>query len=182
MDKDTRIAGVMMIQKYKQYLPEIDESCYVAPNSIIIGNVKIGKNSSIWYNTVIRGDTAKITIGSCTNLQDGCILHCSHDKDLIIGNNVTVGHGAILHSCIVDEGCLVGMGAIILDGVKIGKNCLVAAGALLTPNTQVPDNSLVLGNPGIIKRQLTDEEVAKIKMSSQEYIRLANEYKNDIKL
>jgi carbonic anhydrase/acetyltransferase-like protein (isoleucine patch superfamily) len=160
-----------MIQRYKNFVPDIDETCFIAPGSVIIGNVKIGNNS------VIRGDMAGITIGDNTNIQDSCVLHCMIDCEIHIGNNVTVGHGAILHSCDIQDSSLIGMGSIVLDNVKIGKHCLIGAGSVVTRNTVVPDVSLVVGSPGIVKRQLTDAEIAHIQHSSEEYIKLAGNFK-----
>ena len=165
-----------MITKYKDFEPQIDTTCFIAPGSVIIGDVIIGKNSSIWYNVVIRGDIGRIEIGENTNIQDGCILHCYPDIEVKVGNNVTVGHGAILHSCSIQDDCLIGMGSILLDGVKIGKNCLVAAGTTLTPNTVIPDGSLVMGNPAVIKRGLTSREISRIQKSAAHYLELATEY------
>lgn len=164
------------IQSYKNNTPEIDSTCYIAPGSSVIGSVIIGENSSVWHNAVIRGDIERIIIGKSTNIQDCCILHCKSGIELIVGDYVTVGHGAILHSCSIGDNSLIGMGAIILDGAKIGKNCLIGAGTVVTPNTTVPDNSLVLGNPGRVKRRLTNEHINSIKKNAEEYILLANEY------
>jgi carbonic anhydrase/acetyltransferase-like protein (isoleucine patch superfamily) len=145
---------IVMIQKYKSIAPKIDETCYLAPGCAVIGDVIIGKNSSVWHNAVIRGDEAKIVIGENTNIQDGCIIHCIPGIEVKIGDNVTIGHGAILHSCSINDGSLIGMGSIILDRVKIGRNCLIAAGTTVTPNTKIPDGSLVMGNPAEVKREL----------------------------
>lgn len=166
-----------MIEKYKGYTPDIDETCYIAPGCAVVGNVKIGRNSSVWYNAVLRGDVERIVIGENSNIQDGCVLHCVHNVETVVGNNVTVGHKAILHSCTVGDRSLIGMGAIVLDGVKIGKNCLIGAGALVTPNTVIPDGSLFIGSPGKVKRQLTEGEIAHMGKGADEYIRLSKEYK-----
>jgi carbonic anhydrase/acetyltransferase-like protein (isoleucine patch superfamily) len=166
-----------LIQKYRNYTPQIDETSFLAPGSVVIGEVNIGKNSSVWYNTVIRGDMAPISIGANTNIQDGSILHCVAGVELNVGDNVTVGHGAILHSCSIGAGSLIGMGAIILDRVKIGKNCLIAAGTLITPNKTIPDNSLVMGNPFIIKRELTSRELSKMEGAVTHYMELMQEYR-----
>jgi carbonic anhydrase/acetyltransferase-like protein (isoleucine patch superfamily) len=164
------------IQKYRNFYPQIHETCFLAPGSAVIGDVIIGPNSSVWYNVVIRGDIAPIRIGANTNLQDGAILHCMTDVELRVGDNVTVGHGAILHSCSIGDGSLIGMGAIVLDRVKIGKNCLIAAGTLITPNKTIPDHSLVMGNPFVIKRELTSREVSRMGESVTHYLELIQEY------
>lgn len=167
-----------MIRKYRDFVPRVDGTCFIAPGSAVIGNVVIGENSSVWHNAVIRGDIEKIAIGSNSNIQDCCILHCVDNIALKIGDNVTVGHGAILHSCDIGDNTLIGMGAVVLDGAKIGKYCLIGAGSVITPRTVIPDRSLVVGSPGRVKRQLTDEEVEQIRINSDEYVNLASEYKN----
>ncbi len=166
-----------MIQKFKNHMPQIHTTCFIAPGSAIIGNVKMGEYSSVWHNAVIRGDIEAIIIGENTNVQDGCLLHCIHNTELRIGNNVSVGHGAILHSCTIGDCSLIGMGAVVLDGVKIGRNCLIGAGTVVTPNTVIPDNSLVLGSPGKVKRELTEQEIENLLKNAQEYISLSEEYK-----
>lgn len=166
-----------MIQKYKDFEPQIDETCYLAPGCAVVGDVSIGKNSSVWHHAVIRGDTARIEIGENTNIQDGAVLHCVTGVAVKVGNNVTVGHGAILHSCSIDDGSLIGMGAIVLNGAKIGKNCLVAAGAVVKSNSKFPDGSLVMGNPAKVKRELTSREIANMKNSVTHYLELAKEYR-----
>lgn len=153
--------------------PIIHSSVFVAPGAFVTGDVVIGENSSVWYNAVLRGDMAQIIIGKNTNVQDGCILHTDPGSPLRLGDYVTVGHGAILHGCTVQEGSLVGMGAIILDGAVIGRNCLVGAGALVTRRTAVPDGSLVLGNPAKIKRSLSAKELGNLRDNAYEYIALS---------
>ena len=125
--------------------PIIAKTAYLVPGVAVVGNVSIGEYSSIWYHAVSRGDLSQIKIGDRSNIQDGCILHSDAGMPLTIGNQVTVGHGAILHSCTIGDNSLIGMGAIVLNGAKIGKNCIVGAGALVTQNTIVPDNSLIFG-------------------------------------
>lgn len=168
-----------MIQKYKGIEPQIHPGCFIAEGACVVGDVKIGADSSVWFNTVIRGDMAQIVIGHGTNIQDNCTLHCVNDIKTEIGNNVTVGHGAILHSCTVGDNSLIGMGAIVLDGVSIGKNCLVGAGSLVAPNTVIPEGSLVIGSPAKVKRLLTEEELQNIGRNAREYINLASNYVGD---
>lgn len=153
--------------------PVIHPSVFVAPGAFVAGDVAIGENSSVWYNAVLRGDMARIVIGKNTNVQDGCILHTDPGSQLRLGDYVTVGHGAILHGCTVQEGSLVGMGAIVLDGAVIGRNCLVGAGALVTRGTVVPDGSLVLGNPAKIKRSLSARELENLRDNAYEYVALS---------
>ena len=166
-----------MICSFKNFSPVIPESVFVAPNATIIGDVVIGENSSIWFNTVVRGDVNSIRIGAQTNIQDSSVLHVTYQKwPLTIGSNVTVGHGAILHGCIISDNCLIGMGARILDGSKIGEYCLVAAGTLVLEGDKVPCHSLVAGVPAIVKRTLTHEEIERIKSSSEHYVKYKNSY------
>lgn len=157
--------------------PVIDESVFIAPGAQVVGNVVLKENVSIWHNAVLRGDVDKIIVGKNSNVQDNCTLHCDFNIELKIGEDVTVGHGAVLHSCEIGDNSLVGMGSILLGGVKVGKNCLVAAGAVLTPNTVIPDGSMVMGFPAKVKRQLTSEEIQNIKDNAKEYIRLMKLYK-----
>src|SRR5580704_17177470 len=146
----------MTIRPYHGKLPEIAKSAYIDPAAIIIGDVKIGEDSSIWPLTVVRGDVNYIRIGARTNIQDGSVLHVMRDEyPLILGDNVTIGHGVTLHGCNIESRCLVGMGSIILNGVTIGVCSIVAAGTLLLERTAIPPGSLVVGHPGKIKRALT---------------------------
>ena len=150
--------------------PIIAKTAYLVPGVAVVGNVSIGEYSSIWYHAVIRGDLSQIKIGDRSNIQDGCILHSDAGMPLTIGNQVTVGHGAILHSCTIGDNSLIGMGAIVLNGAKIGKNCIVGAGALVTQNTIVPDNSLIFGNTAKVKRSLTPEEIQHNTANAEEYV------------
>lgn len=138
---------------------EISEGVLIAKGAVVDGDVKIGAGSNVWYNAVIRGDDHYIEIGENTNVQDNATLHVSLDAPLVIGNGVTIGHGAIMHGCTIGDDSLIGMGAIILDKAVIGKNCLVGAGALVTSGTIVPDGSLVIGSPAKVRRELTPEEI-----------------------
>ncbi|MDR3551498.1 MAG: gamma carbonic anhydrase family protein [Clostridia bacterium] len=165
-----------MTEKFKEYTPEISPGAFVAPGAHIIGQVSIATEVSIWHNAVLRGDIEKITVGRGSNVQDNCTLHCDHGMELLIGENVTVGHNAVLHSCTVGDGSLIGMGAIVLDGAKIGKGCLVAAGALVTQNAEIPDGSLVIGSPAKVKRILSPEKKQKLLDNADEYVRLIKEY------
>lgn len=165
-----------MIQKYRDFQPKIDNTCYIAPGSVIIGDVIIGMNSSVWFQVVIRGDMAKIMIGENTNIQDRCIIHCKTGIEVNIGNNVTIGHGAIIHSCTIGDGCLIGMGAIILDGTKIGRNCLIAAGSVVSNKIVIEDGSFVVGNPAVVKRKLTEKVISEFQKSAVRYVELAGEY------
>ena len=145
---------------------------FIAQGAVVCGDVKMGNNVSIWYNAVIRGDMAPITIGDNSNVQECSVLHVSENMPLTIGEGVTVGHGAILHSCEIGDNSLIGMGAIVLDGAKIGKNCIIAAGALITGGTEIPDGSLVMGSPGKIRREMTDAEIEANRKNAEEYVHL----------
>ena len=157
--------------------PKIHETAFVTDDAIVIGDVEIGEDASVWFGSVLRGDVNYIRIGARTNVQDGTIIHVS-SKGLptIVEENVTVGHRVTLHACYVESGCLIGMGAIVMDGARIGKNSLVAAGALVTPGTQIPPNSLVIGSPAKVKRELTAEELDHLEQSWRNYVELKNVY------
>ncbi|MBN1624790.1 MAG: gamma carbonic anhydrase family protein [Clostridia bacterium] len=165
------------MEGYKGIYPKIHESAYVAPSADVIGAVYIEEDCSIWHNAVLRGDVDDIIIRKGANIQDGCILHCSHKMKTTVGEGTTVGHNAVLHSCTIGKNSLIGMGAVILDGAVIGDNCLVAAGALVTPGTNVPDGVMVMGSPAKVKRELVEEEIKGIRENAKEYIALKNEYR-----
>ena len=165
-----------MIRNYLEFEPSIHDSVFLAENSVIIGQVNIKKDASIWYNVVIRGDVNSISIGEGTNIQDLTMVHVAGDHSLTIGDFVTVGHQATVHGCTIGNNCLIGMGAIILDGAEIGDNVIIGAGALITQGKKIPNNSLVLGSPGKIIRELTDEDLLMIKASSEGYIKLSKQY------
>lgn len=166
-----------MIRDFNNITPKIDATAFVAPNSTVIGDVVLGENTTVWYNAVLRGDIDSIVVGDNTNIQEGCILHCKKGSDVRIGSHVTVGHGAILHSCHIGNNTLIGMGAIVLDDSVIGNNCLVAAGSVVTPRTKIPDGSLIAGSPAVVKRVLSEQEIEEIKHNANEYISLLKYYK-----
>lgn len=148
-----------MILTFDGKTPKISPNCYLAPDCIIVGDVTIGEESSIWFKAVIRGDINWIRIGNYTNIQDGCIVHVTGGTaPAEIGDYVTVGHGAILHGCTIESACLIGMGAVVLDKAVIGTGSLVAAGSLVKSGTIIPPNSMVAGNPGVIKRKISQDE------------------------
>ncbi len=155
--------------------PNIDESCYIATDATIIGNVTIGKDTSVWNHTTIRSAHQPIVIGERTNIQDNAVVHVDKDYAVKIGNNVTVGHGAIVHGCSVSDNTLVGMGSIILNGASVGKNCIIGAGALVTQNTIIPDDSLVIGSPAKIVRKVTEQEKQDILQNAKMYVEEAKE-------
>lgn len=166
-----------MIRDFNNITPRIDTTAFVAPNSTVIGDVVLGENTTVWYNAVLRGDIDSIVVGDNTNIQEGCILHCKKGADVKIGSHVTVGHGAILHSCHIGNNTLIGMGAIVLDDSVVGNNCLVAAGSVITPRTKIPDGSLIAGSPAVVKRVLSEQEIEEIKHNANEYISLLKYYK-----
>lgn len=148
---------------------DIAERVYIAEGAKIIGDVQIGEDSSVWYNAVIRGDSNSIVIGKNTNVQDNAVLHTSHSHALSVGDNVTIGHGAIVHGCTIGNNVLIGMGAIVLDGIVVEDNCIIGAGALVTQNKVIPSGSLALGNPAKVVRELKVEEIASILKNAYEY-------------
>ena len=148
-----------MIYDLEKNVPEINADSWIAPNAIIIGKVKLEKNSSIWFNAVLRGDIEKIVIGENSNIQDGSVLHTDPGCPLTVGKGVTVGHMVMLHGCEISDDTLIGIGSTILNKAKIGKNCIIGANTLVTENKVIPDNSLVLGSPGKVIRKVTDDEI-----------------------
>ena len=142
---------------YKQV--KIAQTATVSKHAVIVGDVTIGDHSTVFFFAALRGDDDKIVVGRCSNIQENCTIHCSAGNPTIIGDNVTVGHNAILHGCQIGDNTIVGMGSIIMDGSKIGKNCLIGAGSLIATNKEFPDNSLIFGNPARVKRPLTQEEL-----------------------
>lgn len=165
-----------MVIKYKNYNPQIAQSAFIAPNSTLIGRCIIEENCSIWFNTVIRADVNEIKIGKNVNIQDGSVVHCDHDYGVIIADNVTIGHKAIIHGCNIGSNCIIGMGSTILDGASIGENCIVGANSLVTSGKQIPGGSLVMGSPAKVVRELKDEEIEGIKESVAGYVALSKEY------
>ncbi len=166
-----------MIVPFGGKRPQIDNSCFIAPGAVIIGDVEIGPESSIWFGTVLRADINYIKIGRLTNLQDNMVVHVNHnDFPTVVGNYVTVGHGAILHGCTVENNCMIGMNAVILDGAVIGEGSIVAAGSVVKSSQRMPPGVLAAGNPAAIKRDLTDEERQTIKQSAIDYRKYAKGY------
>ena len=158
--------------------PQIDEQAVVADGAVVLGDVTIEKNASVWYNAVIRGDVNSISIGEGTNIQDLAVLHVDADAPLSIGQNVTIGHGAILHGCTIKDQALIGMGAIVLNGAEIGKGSMIAAGALVPQNTVVPDGALHMGNPAKFRRMLTEEELTANLKNAANYIKESKDLNN----
>lgn len=164
-----------MIQIFDGQHPDIASGAYVHPNAVIIGDVKLGEQASVWPCAVLRGDFARIDVGSRTNIQDGSMLHTDH-LPIRIGSNVTVGHGAILHSCDIGDNTLIGMGAIVLDAAHVGENCIVAAGTVIPGGKVIEPGSLVMGNPYRIVRKLSDADIEKINNNAETYVKLAKKH------
>lgn len=168
-----------MIKSFRGVTPKIHETAFIAENAVVIGDVEIGAESSVWFGSILRGDVNYIRIGARTNIQDASVIHVSSKTHpTILEDEITLGHRVTLHGCYVETGCLIGVGSIILDGARIGKNSLVAAGSLLTPNTQIPPRVLVLGNPARVKRELSDEEVKDLEKFWRNYVSLSRIYRN----
>ncbi|MGA2095891.1 MAG: gamma carbonic anhydrase family protein [Candidatus Acidiferrum sp.] len=168
------------IRTYRGKHPQIAATAYIDPAAVIIGDVVIGEDSSVWPCTVIRGDVHHIRIGACTNIQDGCVLHVMRDEwPLILGDDVTVGHSVTLHGCHIESRCLIGMGAVVLNGVTVGTGSIVAAGALVLEGTKIPAGSLVVGHPAKVRRQLTGIDQASIDAYAQRYVEYKNIYREE---
>jgi len=153
----------------------VAKRCFIAAGAQIIGGVELGELSSVWYNAVIRGDLNHIRIGRETNIQDNCVLHVTTELPVIVGDRVTVGHGAILHGCVVEDDCLIGMGAIVLDGAHIGAGSVIAAGTLVRERMEIPPHSLVVGVPGVVKRTLDPSTIEMIREAGRHYVELTKE-------
>jgi carbonic anhydrase/acetyltransferase-like protein (isoleucine patch superfamily) len=166
-----------MLRPYKGRMPAVHPSAYVDASAQVIGDVEIGEESSVWMTVVIRGDVNSIRIGRRSNVQDGTVVHVMHDTHPTnIGDDVTIGHGAIVHGCTIRDRVLIGMGAIVLNGATIGEDSIVAAGSLVTEGAAIPARSLVMGSPGKVKRPLNDEEVASIREYADNYVRYRRDY------
>ena len=175
-----------MIRPFQGIQPKIDPSAFVAETAVVIGDVEMGPQSSIWYNCVARGDVNHIRIGARSNVQDLTMLHVTHKKHaddpgapLIIGDDVTIGHGVTLHGCTLHNGCFIGMQAIVMDRAVVGEGALVGARALVTEGTVIPPHTLWIGAPAAFKRELTPDEVAWLRKSAENYVNYALQYLND---
>lgn len=161
---------------YKGFSPEYNKTNFIAPGAIVVGRVKMGEFSNIWFNTVIRGDVNKIEIGKNVNIQDLSMIHITEEFTTIIEDNVTIGHSAIIHGAKIGKGSLIGMGAKVLDGVEIGEESLVAAGSVVAPGKKFPPRSFIIGTPAKVKRSLTNKEVAEYSNHYKSYVELAKTY------
>ena len=160
-----------MIFPFKDKRPQVSPSAFIIENASVIGDVVIGEESSVWFNAVVRGDIYFIRIGKRTNIQDGCVLHVARNKyPLIIGDEVPVGHNVTLHACTIGSRCLIGMGAIVMDGARVGEDSIIGAGSLVIGETVIPPKSMVLGSPATVRRDLNEYEIRMIRESASHYV------------
>ncbi|WP_411168564.1 gamma carbonic anhydrase family protein [Clostridium sp. MB05] len=165
-----------MIKDFNDRKPLIDKTCYISESVDIIGEVVIEKNANIWFGTRLRGDMNRIYVGENTNIQENSVVHVDFHYETNIGENVTIGHGAIIHGCTISENVLVGMGSIILNGAKISRNTIIGAGSLIPQGKEFEEGVLILGSPAKVIRKLTDEEIESIKKSANNYVELSKKY------
>jgi carbonic anhydrase/acetyltransferase-like protein (isoleucine patch superfamily) len=163
------------------HVTTVGDAYWIAPTAVVIGNVKLERNASVWWGAVLRGDNELITLGEGSNIQDGCVLHTDPGYPLVIGKDVTVGHLAMLHGCVIGDNSLIGIGAVILNGARIGSNCLIGAKALIPEGKEIPDNSLVMGAPGRIKSEVGEEHVDRIRRGAVHYVANWQRYKRDLR-
>lgn len=157
-------------------IPQIDDTAWLAPTATVIGKVRVAADASVWFGAVMRGDIDEIVLGARSNLQDNAVIHTEAGSPTLIGEDVSIGHGAVVHGCVVEDGCLIGMNATVLNGAVIGTQSLVAAGAVVLEGTIVPPRSLVAGVPAKVRRELSDEEVAGLHGNSARYVPRAKQY------
>ena len=178
----------MTLRTYQNHTPTLGAGAFVDISAVVIGDVEIGTDSSVWPLTVIRGDMHRIRIGARTSVQDGCVLHITHagpfNPDgfpLLIGDDVTIAHKVMLHGCTVGDNSLIGIQAVILNGAVIGRNCLVGAGALVTEGKHFPDGSLIIGTPAKVARPLTEAEIAGLRQSAASYVQRSHNFRQQLK-
>lgn len=167
----------MAVYELDGVAPEVAESAWIADSAQVMGRVSLGQDASVWFGTVVRGDTESITIGEGSNIQDASVLHADHGKPLVVGRHVTVGHQVMLHGCTIGDESLIGIGAVVLNGARIGKNCLVGAGSLVTEGKEFPDGSMIIGSPAKAIRQLSPEQIEGLRQSAKHYIDNARRFK-----
>jgi carbonic anhydrase/acetyltransferase-like protein (isoleucine patch superfamily) len=171
----------MAIYQLGALAPRIADTAWVADSAVVIGNVELAEEASVWFGAVLRGDTETLTIGRRSNVQDGSVLHADHGFPLVLGEGVTIGHQVMLHGCRIGDGSLVGIQAVVLNGARIGRHCLVAAGAVVTEGKEFPDGSLIMGAPARVVRPLTPEQIDGLKESAQHYVDNARRYRDGLK-
>lgn len=165
------------ILPYRSITPTIGESVFIAPNAVVIGDTHIGDQSAVWFNCVVRGDVHEIRIGARTNIQDGTVVHVTHEQfGTYIGDDITIGHMCLIHACTIESGAFIGMGSTILDGCVVEGRAMLAAGSLLTPGKRVPAGELWAGRPAKFMRKLSEEDYAQFKWNAQHYVDLAKDY------
>lgn len=168
-----------MIKTIKGVKPQIDNSCFVAENAVVVGDVVIGEGSNIWYSVVIRSDMNKTVIGKNTNIQENTTVHNDFEFSTDIGDNVTIGHNCVIHGCTIESNVLVGMGSVILNGAEIGNNTIIGAGSLVTQNKKIPEGVLCMGSPAKVIRELSQEEIESIKESAKHYVEMGVMHKGE---
>ncbi|MFM2053655.1 MAG: hypothetical protein RL456_1692 [Pseudomonadota bacterium] len=171
----------MAIYQLGEHTPQIHESAFVAPGADVIGRVRMAEDSSVWYGVVVRGDTDDIRIGRGSNIQDNSVLHTDAGIELVIGEDVTVGHQCMLHGCTIGDGSLIGIGAIVLNRARIGRGCVVGAGALVTEGKEFPDHAMILGSPAKVVRILTPEESARFAQGARHYVDNARAHRTGLR-
>lgn len=155
------------------------DTSVICPSAQVLGDVELGENASVWHGAVIRGDVAPISIGNNSNVQDNCVIHCSDDFPVVIKDNVSIGHGAVVHGCTLEDNVLIGMNATVLNGAHINKNSIVGAGAVVSEGKEFPEGSLILGVPGKVVKQLSPEQIQHIQDNADKYCKISKEYKWD---
>ncbi len=171
----------MAIYELDGVAPQVAASAWVADSAQVMGGVTLGEEASVWFGTVVRGDTEHITIGAGSNIQDASVLHADEGKPLVIGERVTVGHQVMLHGCTIGDESLIGIGAIVLNGARIGRHCLVGAGALVTEGKEFPDGSMIIGSPARVVRQLTPEQIEGLRWSARHYVDNARRFRQGLR-
>lgn len=171
----------MAIYQLDNLTPDVADSAWVADCAQVMGAVQIGADASVWFGCTVRGDTSRICIGQGSNIQDGSVLHADVGQPLVVGQDVTVGHMAMLHGCTIGDGSLIGIGAVVLNGAQIGKHCLVGAGALVTEGKVFPDGSLIMGSPAKVVRELTPAQIEGLRQSAVHYVQNARRFKSGLK-
>ncbi|MCD2513630.1 gamma carbonic anhydrase family protein [Comamonas endophytica] len=171
----------MAIYELEGRAPQLAASAWVADSAQVMGDVTLGEDVSVWFGSVLRGDTESLRVGAGSNIQDGSVLHADPGQPLVVGERVTVGHQVMLHGCTIGDESLIGIGAVVLNGAKIGRNCLVGAGALVTEGKEFPDGSMIIGSPAKAVRQLTPEQIEGLRQNARHYIDNARRYKGGLR-
>ena len=171
----------MALYQLDEHVPRLAASAWVADSAQVIGHVELAENASVWFGATLRGDTELLKVGKGSNVQDGSVLHADVGFPVTLGENVTVGHQAMLHGCTVGDGSLIGIQAVVLNGARIGRHCLVGAGALVTEGKEFPDGSMIIGSPAKVVRQLTPEQIAALQRSAEHYVANAKRFAAGLK-